>query len=526
MDAVRGPGKVGRAMKRRRPESRVPLWIVEGLDIAEQRRVVLLGVAVGLSAVGAVLSVFAPGIVPPRALVGAAVGVAALLLGYAAAVAVDAADLTVWGPRHVRAAGGEVVAIVPTEATLADARPLARAVLDAREDDERVLLGLAAAGREHQLVSAWSEVLATALAEEGVSVLFVDLAAGRSDGPGLYEVMEQGLRIGAVAEIDEQLLLARLGAGSDLAGALAAVRSLPERLPRDLDVLLLSLPTAASREVVEAAAAALDHVLVVAERGMTARVDLIAALDALEVTGTSAQAVLADDPTVSRMTGRSATGAGEPLGGFTASASPTAPDEGRVAAGARDEPESPAEPAEAPEGSGVDEVPAAPDLAAEEQHDPAAVVASPTDAEGAPADRIEADPGDPVPGPSASGERDAETEVPVEARAPEVLGAAGAALAAHRVEHQDLEHQDQHVETEADERAERDGSQDLQVTSSLPTPERARPPAQVPDLEPAPEVGPEEADTDEEDPLATTAQLAILVDEIEDRREQEGRGQG
>ena len=520
MAGVRATGKVGSAMRRRRSQTRVPLWIVEGLDIAERRRMVLLGVAVGLSLVGAVTSVIAPGIVPPRALVGAAVAVAALLLGYAAAVAVDAADLTVWGPRHVRAAGGELVAIVPTEATLADARPLARAVLDAREGDERVLLGLAAAGRELERVSAWSEVLATALAEEGVSVLFIDLAAGRSDDEGLYEVTDQGLRIGSVAQIDEHLLLARVGAGRDLAGALAAVRSLPERLPRDLDVLLLSLPTAASREVVEGAAAALDHVLVVAERGRTARVDLIAALDALEATGTSVQAVLADDPTVTRMTGRSATGAGATLGGFAASASPTAPEEHGEPAGTVDD-EEPPDTAAAWEPV-TDEAPAVgreeePDDAEHDDAEPDGPVLD----EPGPDDP---EPDDPVRDLARPAQDDAATdaaasEVPVEARAPEVLGAARAALAAHRAEQEgDPE------EPTVDEGAERDESHDLQVTSSLPTPERARPPEQVPDLEPAAEVVPEEADTEEEDPLVTTAQLAILVDEIEERREQDGPG--
>ena len=318
------------------PRSRRPLWLVEGLDIAEQRRLVIVVVTSLLAAIGVVVALLAPGIVPPTPLVGAAVGLAALLLGYAAAVAVDAADLTVTGPRHVRAAGAELVAIVPCEPTVADARPLAEAVLDAREGDERVLLGLAATGRTTGTVAAWTRQLGVALAEQGVSVLTVDLASGRSEQPGLHEVLEEGRRIGTVADIDEDLLLAHVGAGGDLRQALAGLTDLPARLPTDLDVLLVALPTAASREVVRAAGA-LDHLLLVAERGATARVDLIAALDALERSEVPTQAVLVDDVTVSRLMGPDVAGGGA---GWSATSPPPdtavadgAPDQGHAEGG-------------------------------------------------------------------------------------------------------------------------------------------------------------------------------------------------
>ncbi|MFP4312477.1 MAG: hypothetical protein ACLFS9_10935, partial [Nitriliruptoraceae bacterium] len=89
-------------------------------------------------------------------------------------------------------------------------------------------------------------------------------------------------------------------AGRDHAAALAALTELPARLPRDLDILLVALPTATSRAVV-AAATALDHVLVVAERDRTSRVDLIASLEALSAAGTQAQVVLLDTPTAMRL---------------------------------------------------------------------------------------------------------------------------------------------------------------------------------------------------------------------------------
>jgi hypothetical protein len=282
--------------------SRTPLWVIEGLDIARLRAVPLRVVAGVVVVVGVVLAVALPDLVPPTPLVGAAVGLAALLLGLAVAVAIDAADLTVRGPRHVRAAGGELVAILPTDATTESAMPLAEAVLEAREEGSpRLLLGLAAAGRDARRCAAWTDALAVALARTGASVLRVDLASGRSERPGLVEVVREGRKLPDVVAFDPELRLARIGAGRDHAGALEVLPTLPTRLPRDLDVLLVSLPTAASRQVV-GATSALEHVLVVAERDTTSRVDLIAGLDALEKGGIAAQVALLDDRTAARLT--------------------------------------------------------------------------------------------------------------------------------------------------------------------------------------------------------------------------------
>jgi hypothetical protein len=282
--------------------SRTPLWVIEGLDIARLRAVPLRVVVGVVCVVGIVLAVVLPDLVPPTALVGAAVALAALLLGLAVAVAIDAADLTVRGPRHVRAAGGELVAILPTDATPESAMPLAEAVLEAREDGSpRLLLGLAAAGRDARRCAAWTDALAVALARTGASVLRVDLASGRSERPGLVEVVREGRKLPEVVAFDPELRLARIGAGRDHAGALETLPTLPTRLPRDLDVLLVALPTAASRQVV-GASSALEHVLVVAERDTTSRVDLIAGLDALETGGLAAQVALLDDRTSARLT--------------------------------------------------------------------------------------------------------------------------------------------------------------------------------------------------------------------------------
>ncbi len=273
-----------------------PLWLIEGLDLLRRRRVALLSVIVGVVLVGVAIAVVAPGVLPPRAVVGAAVGFAAILLGIAVAVGLDATDPMIRGPRHVQAAGGEVVAILPDEASTDDARGLAGSVQDARQHGGPLLLGMAAAGRDPGGTLAWTDALAAALAEDGRSVLRIDLATGWSEPPGLAEVVNDGVKLTRAVDFDREIKLAWLGAGRSQAEALSALRDLPSRLPRDLDVLLVALPTAASRKVLQSVIS-LEHVLVVAERDRTPRVDLIAGLNALGSVGVRAQVVLLDDPT-------------------------------------------------------------------------------------------------------------------------------------------------------------------------------------------------------------------------------------
>jgi hypothetical protein len=300
------------ASSRSRP-SRPPLWLVEGLDIVQHRRRLLLVVVAVVVALGVLLAVVAPGIVPPVPVVGAAVGLAAVLLGLAAILAADTADLTVRGPRHVGAAGGELVAVLPHDPDPSAAARLADAVSEAKEEGEPLLLGLAASGSDTRRTSGWTDALARALSDSGLRVLRIDLASGDGEGPGLVEVVRGELKLAQAVEFEAGLRLTRLGPGGDRAGALEALAELTTRLPPDLDVLLAALPTAATRQVVQAVAC-LDHVLIVAERDRTSRVELIAGLDALEAAGTHPQVVLLDEHTAARL------GEREPASDTTAAA--------------------------------------------------------------------------------------------------------------------------------------------------------------------------------------------------------------
>jgi hypothetical protein len=280
--------------------SHPPLWLVEGLDIL-QRKAIPFGITVAVVVLGAaLLALVAPGLLPATPAIGATIGVAALLLGVAVAVATDASDLTVRGPRHVAAAGGELVAVLPRDPSVAAAGPLATAIVEVRDPGSPLLLAFATASRDARRANAWTEAIARALVADGCGVLRVDLASGRSEQPGLVEVVRDGQRLADVVTFQPGMKLAEMTAGRDHTDALAALTELPARLPRDLDILLVSLPTAANRGVV-AAATALDHVLVVVERDRTSRVDLIASLDALGAAGTQAQVVLLDTQTAMRL---------------------------------------------------------------------------------------------------------------------------------------------------------------------------------------------------------------------------------
>lgn len=263
------------------------------LDILEHRRRTVITTAVGVSIVGMALAYIAPDLLPPTALVGAAVGLAAVLLAIAAALGVDSVDLTIRGGRHVRAAGGDVVAELPGRPDPAQTVALA----DALEPlgDGPVRIAFTPVSRSITTVPRWTDALAVELSRREHRVVVLDLASGPDETghPGVLEVVRDGVRLADAVRFDPELLLARLGPGEDDDGALAAWPRLADKLPSDVDVLLLSLPPV-SRPGVLGAIGSADRVWLVAANDRTARVDLIAGLDAADRTGTPAEVVLLD----------------------------------------------------------------------------------------------------------------------------------------------------------------------------------------------------------------------------------------
>ena len=137
-------------------------------------------------------------------------------------------------------------------------------------------------------------MVARTLAERGTNVLALDLTADSSDRPGFLEVVRHGYKLSDVVTLDPAVRLAMLAPRRDATEALRAFNEAGRWIPRNLDVLLVAMPIAASRAVVRASLS-LDQLLIVAERDRTSRVELIAGLDATEAVGTHAQVILVDD---------------------------------------------------------------------------------------------------------------------------------------------------------------------------------------------------------------------------------------
>ena len=273
-----------------------PLWAVELLDVLGRRGRLALVTSAVVAAGALLLGLVTPALVPPQGLVGALVGVTALAVGLALALALDALDVRVRGPRHVRSSGGELVALLPDVATTLDAADLATAVRSVQVPGSTLHLGLAPVGEDLTSTVAWTRVLAEALADDGASVLLIDLATGATDAPGIVEVVRDRRPLGEVVTYVEGRSLAFAGPGADRLQALQALVTLPTVLPSDVDVLLVALPQIVTRSAVNASRV-LDQVLFVAEANLSSRVELMASLDALRVAGCAPQVVLVDGGT-------------------------------------------------------------------------------------------------------------------------------------------------------------------------------------------------------------------------------------
>lgn len=279
-----------------RPSS-TPEWLVETVVVLEARRTVLLASAIGLSLLGIIAALLLPQFVPPRPLVGAAVGLAAALLAVAIALGVDSVDLTVRGARHVRAAGGRLAASFAGEPDAATTAPLADVVEDQLRERGRVRLGVAPASRSLTSAGAWTDALAVELGRRDHRVVVIDLTPhGDPNRPGVTEIVADGLRLGETVRFDVELPIARLGPGRDGTEAVAAFPALAGRIPGDVEVLVVALPSITHPGCLESVAA-LDDLIVLAAVDRTPRVDLIAALEGADAAGTPPQVVLLEPST-------------------------------------------------------------------------------------------------------------------------------------------------------------------------------------------------------------------------------------
>jgi len=286
----------GRRVAYSAPPALPPLWSIELLDVLGRRGRLTLTLAGVGSLVAVVLTFLAPGILAPDPLIGALVGATALAVGLALTLALDALDVRIRGPRHVRSSGGELVALLSELADPDDAQGLAASVMSVRTPGTALFLGLAPVGEDVTSSLGWTHALAEALARDGASVLLVDLAGPTTDRPGIVEVVRDRLPLERAVSYADGLPLALLAPGPDRIAALKALVTLPTVLPDDVDILLVALPQVVNRSAVNASRI-LDQVLFVAEANLSSRVELMASLDALRVAGCSPQVVLVDGAT-------------------------------------------------------------------------------------------------------------------------------------------------------------------------------------------------------------------------------------
>lgn len=257
-------------------------------QVLDLRRRLVRSVAFGVVGAGLLGALVAPGLVPPRPLVGAAIGTAACLLAAAAAVAADAGDALVRGPRHVRAAGGKVSMVVPTDDRDAAVEAVA-AMLHHRSTGERLRVAVTPVSGS---IGGWVDALAAAIARLGRRTVIADLTVGGDPQTrGVAEVAAGEARLADSVEFDDSLVLARIGPGSERALALRALPGFVARIPNDVEVLVVALPGIRHPGVGAALGAVPDSVLVVTA-GMTSRVDLMAALKTVASGGGRTDVVL------------------------------------------------------------------------------------------------------------------------------------------------------------------------------------------------------------------------------------------
>ncbi|MBY5164476.1 hypothetical protein, partial [Salsipaludibacter albus] len=271
-----------------------PSWQDNLLDVLRARERMWFVAAVLLVLLGALLALLAPGTLPPTLVVGAAVGLAAVLLATALVVGLDASDLIVRGPRHVAAAGGVVAGHISRSTS--DIEALVDLIDAHAAEGGRARVALTPASRSAGVPGARANIVAAELAARGDKVLVTDLTRGGTPAVGLSDVIANDRKLADAVRFDDELYLAHLAVGSEPELALEGFAEWAQGLPPDLDVLVAALPPLSEPGVLPAVQG-VELVLLLVEVDRTERVDLIASLDAIDAAGVPAELVLVDATT-------------------------------------------------------------------------------------------------------------------------------------------------------------------------------------------------------------------------------------
>jgi len=271
-----------------------PPRLVEFVTILESRRTVARLAAGGFVLLGVLIALAAPSVVPRHPLVGAAVGIGAVLVGIAGVLATDANDLIIRGPQHVRAAGSRTSVSVPATPNPATIGRLSMLVAGRVDTGARVV-SIVPASKSVRDIPAWTDLIAAQLAGVGTHVVVVDLTGtwGDIDDLGVSDVARGRKRLSEAVTFDPELTVARLGTGADPQAARESVVGFLSRVPKDVDLVLLAMPSLTMAGALTAVGAT-DAAIVLAEVDVTHRLALIGTLDAIDDVGVDADVVLLD----------------------------------------------------------------------------------------------------------------------------------------------------------------------------------------------------------------------------------------
>ncbi|MDX1511032.1 MAG: hypothetical protein R3249_06780 [Nitriliruptorales bacterium] len=271
-----------------------PPRVVEFIRILDARQVIARLAAGGFLVLGMLVALVAPSVLPRHPLVGAAVGLGAVLVAVAAVLATDANDLIIRGPQHVRAAGSRTaitVAATPSPPTVSRLAALAMGRLEA---GARVV-SIVPASKSVREIPTWTDLIAGRLAGVGRHVVVVDLTGtwGDIDDLGVTDVARGRCKLSEAVTFDPELTVARLGTGADPHAARESAVGFLARVPKDVDLVLFAMPSLTMAGALTAVGST-DAALVLAEVDVTHRLALIGTLDAIDDVGVDADVILLD----------------------------------------------------------------------------------------------------------------------------------------------------------------------------------------------------------------------------------------
>lgn len=231
------------------------------------------------------VTLVAPGVLPANVVTGLGVGVLALVAAVATAVVLDGRDPVLRGPRHLRRDGHTVLARMAGPDPVQHGGPVLAAIERRLQGRDHLGVVLTGTGSDP---SELAVTLGRAAAADGHTALVIDLRA--PGAPGVADVGEGRVRLGEAARLADDRPYAWIGAGVDREAAARAAAGVARRPPRDLKLLLVVAPDAATHvpEVLQAC----DGTVLLVAADTQQRAMVSARLEALQRAGGRAEAVV------------------------------------------------------------------------------------------------------------------------------------------------------------------------------------------------------------------------------------------